>query len=68
MNVVNTLLQGLMANNPAIANNPNAQNYLNVIQNNDSVKGEQIANNMCQSMGMSREEALARAKAFFGLR
>lgn len=68
MNVVNTLLQGLMANNPAIANNPNAQNYLSVIQNNDSVKGEQIANNMCQSMGMSREEALARAKAFFGLR
>lgn len=68
MNVVNTLLQGLMANNPAIANNPNAQNYLSVIQSNDSVKGEQIANNMCQSMGMSREEALARAKAFFGLR
>lgn len=68
MNVVSTLLQGLMANNPAIANNPNTQNYLNVIQSNDQTKGEQIANNLCQTMGMSREEAIARAKAFFGLR
>ena len=68
MNIANNLLQSLLMNNPSVANNPNAQNYLSVIQNNDSVKGEQIANNMCQSMGMSREEALARAKAFFGLR
>lgn len=68
MNVANTLLQGLMANNPAIANNPNAQNYLNVIQNNDQTKGEEIANNLCQTMGVTKEQAIAQAKAFFGLR
>lgn len=68
MNVANTLLQGLIANNPAIANNPNAQNYLNVIQSNDQTKGEQIANNLCQTMGVTKEQAIAQAKAFFGLR
>lgn len=68
MNVANTLLQGLIANNPAIANNPNAQNYLNVIQNNDQTKGEEIANNLCQTMGVTKEQAIAQAKAFFGLR
>lgn len=68
MNVMNTLLQSLIANNPNMANNPNAQNYLNVIQSNDQAKGEQIANNLCQTMGMSREQAIAQAKAFFGLR
>lgn len=68
MNVANTLLQSLMANNPAIANNPNAQNYLNVIQNNDQTKGEEIANNLCQTMGVTKEQAIAQAKAFFGLR
>lgn len=68
MNVANTLLQSLMANNPAIANNPNAQNYLNVIQNNDQTRGEEIANNLCQTMGVTKEQAIAQAKAFFGLR
>lgn len=68
MNVANTLLQSLMANNPSIANNPNAQNYLNVIQNNDQTKGEEIANNLCQTMGVTKEQAIAQAKAFFGLR
>lgn len=68
MNVANTLLQSLMANNPSIANNPNAQNYLNVIQNNDRTKGEEIANNLCQTMGVTKEQAIAQAKAFFGLR
>lgn len=68
MNVATNILQSLIANNPAIANNPNVQSYISVIQNNDQTKGEEIANNMCQSMGISREEAVARAKAFFGLR
>lgn len=68
MNVANNLLQSLLMNNPSVANNPNAQNYLNVIQSNDQAKGEEIANNLCQTMGMTKEQALAQAKAFFGLR
>ena len=68
MNMMNTLLQSLIASNPNMANNPNAQNYLNVIQSNDQTRGEQIANNLCQTMGISREQAIAQAKAFFGLR
>ena len=32
--------------NPNVANNPNAQEFLNVIRNNDDVRGKQIAKNL----------------------
>lgn len=57
----------MIQRNPKIANNPQAQGYLEVIQNNDSQKGRQIAENICKSYGMTKEEALNRAKQFFGL-
>lgn len=57
----------LIQRNPKIADNPQAQGYLEVIQNNDSQKGRQIAENICKSYGMTKEEALNRAKQFFGL-
>lgn len=57
----------MLQRNPNVANNPQAQGYLEVIQNNDSEKGQQIAENICKSYGMTKEEALNRAKQFFGL-
>lgn len=35
----------LISKNPSIANNPQAQNLISVIQNGDSKKGEEIARN-----------------------
>ena len=57
----------LISRNPAIANNPQAQEYLKVIQSGDAQRGQQIADNMCQSLGVSRDDALRQAKQFFGL-
>lgn len=37
----------LISKNPSIANNPQAQNLIGVIQNGDSKKGEEIARNLC---------------------
>lgn len=57
----------LLMQNPNIANNPNAQEFIQVIQNGDSIKGEQIAQNLCNTYGMSKEDAIRNAKSFFHL-
>lgn len=46
---------------------PVQQNYINVIKNNDVASGEQIATNLCNSMGMSKEQAIAQARQYFGI-
>lgn len=55
----------LITRNPQIANNPNAQGMIQAIQSNDSTKGEQIAKNLCDSYGISPQEAVQQAKRFF---
>lgn len=62
---LNSLLSALIASNPSIQKNPQAQEYLQVIQNGDNRRGEQIANNICQSYGVTPQQALQNAKAFF---
>lgn len=61
------MAMNLISQNPNIANNPNAQEFIKVIQNGDSERGHQIADNLCQSYGMTRDEALKSAKSFFHL-
>ena len=53
--------------NPNVANNPNAQEFLNVIRNGDDVRGKQIAQNLCDSYGLTTDQAVQQAKRFFGL-
>nr|DAH20411.1 MAG TPA: Coenzyme PQQ synthesis protein D [Bacteriophage sp.] len=55
----------LLQNNPNIAKNPQAQEMLKVIQNGDSQRGQMIAENLCKTYGITKEDALAQAKRFF---
>lgn len=55
----------MLQNSPAVANNPRAKEYLKVIQEGDSVKGQQLAENLCRSYGIKPEDAINQAKAFF---
>ena len=57
----------LIANSPQVRNNPQAQNYIQVIQSGDNAKGAEIARNICVSYGKTPEEASAEAKKFFGI-
>lgn len=57
----------MIGRSPQIKNNPNAQAYLQVIQDNDSSRGEQIANNICETYGVSKEQAVQMARQFFKL-
>lgn len=56
----------LIQNSPQIANNPQAKEMIDVIRNNDSVKGQQIAQNLCNTYGVTKEEATNKARSFFG--
>lgn len=57
----------LISQNPRFANNPQAQNYLRVIQSSDAQQGEQIARNLCQTYGMTPDQAVQQARTFFNL-
>lgn len=43
------------------------QNYVDVLKSGDNNAGEALATKLCQNMGVSREQAYAQAKQFFGL-
>lgn len=64
MNPLDIAMQ-MIRNNPNIANNPNAQSMLNVLQNGSNEEREQLANNLCQSYGVTPEQAVQQAKSFF---
>lgn len=64
---IQSMLKMLTAN-PAIADNPQARTYIDVLQSGDAAKGEEIANNLLETYGMTKEEALAKARQFFNIR
>lgn len=66
LNPLNAILD-MAQLNPNIANNPQAQAMLNVIKSGDSTKGEEIARNLCNTMGVTPEEATKQAANFFNI-
>lgn len=57
-----SMLDQMLRSQPGIAQNPIAQNYINVIRSGDSQRGQQIAQNLLKTYGISKEEALAQAR------
>lgn len=45
----------MIQRNPQIANNPRAQDMIKVIQSGDSARGQQLAENLCQTYGVTDE-------------
>lgn len=66
-NPIMNFAMAMINKNPAIQNNPQAQELINVIQNNDAARGEQIATNLCDTYGVTKDQAIAQAKKYFGL-
>lgn len=56
---------GMIRSNPAIADNPQMQAYIDVLESGDSKRGEELANNLLETYGMTKDDALRQAKAFF---
>ena len=45
--------------------NPQARAFMDIMQRGDVAQGQQMARNLCQSFGVSEQEALQQAKSFF---
>lgn len=61
MNILNLALQ----RRPEMANNPMAKEIIQVLQNGDSKRGEELATNLCKSYGETKEQAVGHAQQFF---
>lgn len=64
--MLQTMIDRIKAN-PNIAGNPQALAYIEVLESGDSKRGQELANNLLETYGMTREDALAQAKQFFRL-
>lgn len=66
MSNVLTIIQGFLRNklqnNPNIPQAPWVEPAINAIMNGDAKVGEEIADNLCKSMGASREDVIKMAQ------
>lgn len=68
MQRIDALLGRVMGDLRRKANgNPMASGMLDIVESGDARKGEEMADNLCRSMGISRDEAVSQARRFFGL-
>lgn len=58
-------LQNAMRQDPNIANNPQAQNFLQILQSGDTQKGQQVAENLLKTYGMTKEQGMNQVHNFF---
>lgn len=47
---------------------PIQQNYIDILKSGNTNRGEQVAANICNNMGVTREEAVTQAARFFGIK
>lgn len=66
MNIMDFAIN-MINQNPSIANNPQAKDLMEVIRSGDSTRGQQIAENLCNTYGVPKEEAISKAKGFFNI-
>lgn len=69
MSRITDIATQMIQNNPQVNQSPLAQAGINAILHNDARAGEQLANNILHSMGMTKEQALeiARQQNLFGM-
>ena len=67
MNLQEYALQLLQQHPELVTNNPRAQIMADIIKSGDNAAGEQLANNILQAWGISKEECMQMAaQRFFG--
>lgn len=54
-----------ISSDPSFHNNPQAKAFVDIMQRGDIAQGQEMAKNLCQSYGVSEQEALQQAKSFF---
>lgn len=64
-NDIRSMALEIISQSPQLRNNSNAQNMIQIIQNGDAKKGEEIARNLCETYGVKPEDAVQQARHFF---
>lgn len=67
MNIMQ-LIEQHARKNPQALQTPRGQSLVGILQSGNEQRGIEAANNILQSMGLSKEEGIAQAKQFFGIR
>lgn len=62
------MAMNMLGSNPAIKNSPQGRELMDILQSNDSARGQKMAENLLKTYGISKEEALNQAKQFFNIR
>lgn len=66
MNNMYGALANLLQNRfPNVANSPQGREFIRILNSGDVEAGKNMANNICQSYGVSREEAVNQSVNFF---
>lgn len=63
-NIVGSILDKFIASNSGSIT-PTQQSYIDTLKSGDASRGEQLAMNLCNTMGVSKDEAIAQARQFF---
>lgn len=58
-------LQNALRNNPNIMSNPQAQNYINILQSGNAQAGQRLAENLLNTYGMTKEQGMAQVRQYF---
>ncbi len=58
------LLQMAIQRNPNLQNNPQAQQYIQVLMSGDAQRGQELASNICNSMGVTPQQAVQQAQNY----
>lgn len=61
------VISQLMQQNPDMKNNANAMAMVNAVMNNDEKAGIELANNILNRFGMTKEQGIEMARQKFGL-
>lgn len=64
-NILGNIISGLMSSNPNVKNNPKAMEAIQAIMTGDSVKGQEIAKEICRSNGANPQDAVNAANNWF---
>lgn len=57
----------MIANNPQVANNPQAQQLIEVIKSGDAKRGQELANDILNQNGLTKEQAMKDISMRFGI-
>ena len=64
---VENVLQLFMNQNQNAPLTQTQQSYIDILKSGNASAGEQLAMNLCNTMGISKDQAIAEARQYFGL-